>query len=83
MAKEFRLQPSEIDNMQPWEYELFMQEINELVKAENEKNKQEMDKAGVKDAKKMANPNTLKNMQQNAMPKMPTINMPSVSNIKL
>lgn len=79
LAKEFHIQPSELDNMPAWEYELFVKEINAIVKEENERNKQEMEKAGVKDAQKMANPNTLKKMQQNATPKMPSLNMPNIN----
>ena len=37
LAKEFHIQPSEIDKMPAWEYELFMREINTLVKEENDK----------------------------------------------
>ena len=59
MAKEFHIQPSEIDIMPVWE--IFMKNINEIVKEENDRNKQEMDKAGIKDAQKMSNP---KNIQR-------------------
>lgn len=77
LAKEFNVQPSEIDNMPAWEYELFVKQVNDIVKDENEKNKQELDKAGIKDAQKMSNPNTLRKMQQSAIPKMPNININS------
>jgi hypothetical protein len=79
LAKEFNIQPSELENMPAWEYELFVKEINKIVKEENERNKQEMDKAGVKDAQKMSNPNNLKKMQQAATPKMPNMNMPNIT----
>ena len=74
-AKEFHIQPSEVDNMAVWEYELFTKELNELVKEENERNKQEMDKAGIKDAKKMSDPKNIQRMQSAAIPKMPNINI--------
>ena len=83
LAKEFHIQPSEIENMPVWEYELFMKSINEMVKEENEKNKQEMDKAGIKDAQKMSNPNNMRKMQQPSIPKMPNISMPNIGNIKV
>ena len=67
LAKEFRIQPSEIDKMPAWEYELFMQEINALVKEENERNQKEMDKSGYN---KMNDPNYMKKMANNQMPKM-------------
>ena len=81
-AKEFHIQPSEVDNMAAWEYELFTKEINELVKEENERNKQEMDKAGIKDAKKMSDPRNIQRMQSTAMPKMPSINV-NTGNMKI
>ena len=73
LAKEFHIQPTEIEHMPAWEYEIFVKEINEIVKEENERNKQEMDKAGIKDAQKMSNPTNISKMQKAAMPKMPAI----------
>lgn len=70
LAKEFHIQPSEIDRMPAWEYELFMQELNRMVKEENEKNKQEMDKAGLDKAQKMSDPNYMAKQQRQMMPKM-------------
>ena len=70
LAKEFHIQPSEIDAMPAWEYELFMREINQAVKEENERNKAEMDKAGYDKAQKMSDPKYAQRMAQNQMPKM-------------
>lgn len=82
LAKEFHIQPSELDAMPAWEYELFMKEINNAVKDENDRNKQEMDKSGISDAQKMTNPNSFKRMQKSVMPKMGNIgNMPSMPSI--
>jgi len=78
LAKEFHIQPSELEQMPAWEYELFMKEINNAVKEENERNKQEMDKAGIDKAQKMSNPNAIARMQKSAMPKMPDMKMPSM-----
>lgn len=75
VAKEFHIPPSEFDNMPAWEYELFIKEINDIVKEENERNKQEMDKAGLKNAQKMSDPKNIQRMQQSAMPKMPSVNV--------
>lgn len=44
LAKNFHIQPSEIDTMPYWEYELFRDSINEQVKDENDRQKAEMDK---------------------------------------
>lgn len=81
LAKEFHIQPSEIDSMPAWEYELFTKEINNAVKEENERNKQEMDKSGVGDAKKMVDPKNAKRYQSSSMPKMPS--MPSMGSFKI
>jgi hypothetical protein len=80
LAKEFHIQPSEIDKMPVWEYEIFVKELNKLVEEENERNQKELDKAGINDAKNMSNPNNISKMQQAAMPKMPTMpTMPSMN----
>lgn len=76
LAKEFHIQPSEIDKMPAWEYELFMQEINALIKEENERNQKEMDKSGYN---KMNDPNYMKKMANSQMPKMDnSFKMPSM-----
>lgn len=75
LAKEFHIQPSELEQMPAWEYELFMKEINAAVKEENDRNKQEMDKAGIDKAQKMSNPNNIAKMQKAATPKMPSMNI--------
>lgn len=73
LAKEFHLPPSEIDAMPAWEYELFMKEINNAVKEENERNQQEMDKYNIDKYKNMSNPNYMSKMQRDAMSKMPPL----------
>ena len=81
LAKEFHIQPSEIDRMPAWEYELFMKEINNAVKEENERNQKEMDKAGYDKMQKMSNPNYMQHMSKQQMSKMPnmgSIKMPSM-----
>lgn len=59
--------------MPAWEYDLFLKEINAMVKEENERNKQEMDKAGYKDMKKMSDPKYSQQMAAKSMPTMPSI----------
>lgn len=78
LAKEFHIQPSEIDKMPAWEYELFMREINNAVKEDNERNKQEIDKAGIKDAQKMSDPKYMQKMQKQSMPKMGNFKIPAI-----
>lgn len=81
LAKEFHIQPSEIDNMPAWEYELFMKEINNAVKEENDRNKKEMEKAGYDKIQNINDPKHMNNMQKQYMKSMPNINsfkMPSM-----
>lgn len=80
LSKEFHIQPSELEAMPGWEFELFMKELNNIVKEENDRTKQEMDKAGIKDAQKMSNPNNIAKMQKAATPTMPQApKMPSMN----
>lgn len=44
LAKQFHIQPSEIDKMPVWEYEMFMKVLNEEIRAENEKQEKEYGK---------------------------------------
>ena len=80
LAKEFHIQPSEIDAMPAWEYELFMREINQAVKEENERNKAEMDKAGYDKAQKMSDPKYAQRMAQSQIGKTPK--MPNMGSFK-
>lgn len=80
LAKNFHVQPSEVDNMPMWEYELFIKELNNQVEEENKDQQAQMDKYGVDKYSKMADP---KNMQKmTSMPKFETPHIPNI-NIKL
>ena len=68
LAKNFHIQPSEIDAMPMWEYEMFIKEMNDQVQAENKQQQAEMDKYHVKDYMNAASP---KNIQKMTNPKMP------------
>lgn len=74
LAKNFHIQPSEIDEMPVWEYELFIQYINDEVKEENDKQQKEMDKYNINDYRKMSDPSKIQKMSQ---PQMPKMQMPS------
>jgi hypothetical protein len=76
LAKEFHIQPSEIDKLPAWEYELFMKEINNAVKEENERHQTEMDKSGYNNPKQFE-------MQQRNMEKQAMRNMPNMSSFKM
>lgn len=74
LAKEFHIQPSELDLMPAWEYELFIKEINRIVKEENKKNEQDMQGYNIDDIKKMSNYNDIKKMQKSSIAKTPNFN---------
>ena len=44
LSKNFHIQPTEIDKMPMWEYEMYIMQLNEIVKEENEGQKREADK---------------------------------------
>lgn len=73
LSKNFHIQPSEVDMMPMWEYEMYLGYLNDLVKEENEQQQAEMDKHNIKDYQKMTNPKNMQKMTQ--PPKMPS--MPS------
>lgn len=75
LAKNFHIQPSEVDNMQMWEFELFINHLNDLVKDENDSQKAEMDKYKVNDYMKRADPRNIKNMTNFKAPTMPNMNV--------
>ena len=77
LCKAFSIQPSEVDKMAFWEFELFTKELERLVKDENEQQKGELDKSGAKDAMKMTKPGAMQKMLNSSMLKMPEFKMPS------
>ena len=64
LSKAFHIQPSEIDAMPMWEFELYIKTLNELVEEENDKQQKEMDKYHVKDYMNMSNPKNIQKMTQ-------------------
>lgn len=46
LSKNFNIAPSEIDRMYYWEYEYLLDEVNNTIKAENEKNEKDNKKYG-------------------------------------
>lgn len=77
LAKSFHIQPTEVDKMPMWEYELFLIYLNDMVKEENEDQQKEMDKYHIDDYTKMAKPSNMKRMMDT-----PKFNMPKMPNIK-
>lgn len=69
LSKEFKISPLDIDAMTMWEYELWIDALNNQIKDENEAQQSEMDKYDVDKYKKMAeNPGRM---------------MPNMSNMKM
>lgn len=50
-----------------WEYEMYIMQLNELIKEENENQKKEMDKHHTSEYMQMARPKNIQNMIQNPM----------------
>ena len=77
LAKNFHISPLEFDKMPVWEFELFMKHLNNLIKEENDNQKNEMDKSGISNMQKnMNNPSKMaSNMKMPSM-KMPSMKMP-------
>jgi hypothetical protein len=79
LAKEFHIQPSELERMPVWEYEMFMQEINKAIKEDNKRNKEEEDKYNTNDMRKMTERRNIDKMTSDAYKKVP--NSPSISSM--
>lgn len=75
LAKQYHIQPSEIDKMMFWEYELFIKHLNDATQEENDKQQAEMDKYHINEYMNMTRPGNLGKMTQSVMPKMPDMNM--------
>lgn len=80
LAKEFHIQPSEIDKMVFWEYELFMKELNISVKEDNKRQEKEMENSGYGDIKKLTDYKNIERQYKSSlsprsfkMPPMPKI----------
>ena len=67
LAKNFHIQPSEVDKMPMWEYEMFIMQINDMVKEENDKQEAESKKYNIKDITKMSDPKTYQNSLSNTL----------------
>lgn len=74
LAKNFHIQPSELDRMPYWEYEMFRDSINEQVKEENDRQQKEMDKYHVKEHMDNMRPGKMqKMMNPKFSPQMPNL----------
>lgn len=73
LCRHFNLQPSEVDRMFYWEFELFRDEINRQIEEENKQNKKQQDEMESKYRMNNFNPNSYK---QPKMPSMPSFKLP-------
>ena len=73
LAKNFHIQPSELDKMPFWEYELFLKFLNKQIEEENKRNEDEMKKYKINETMQAANPRNLSKMMNPSKftPKMP------------
>ena len=78
LSKMFHIQPTEIDKMPMWEYELYLLQLNELIKEENEHQKKEMDKNHVHEYMEMARPNNMKKMMNPTTPNYKPTGLPKL-----
>lgn len=67
LAKNFHIQPSEIDKMPYWEYEYFIDAVNDNIKEENEASEKQEDAY-----KSKYNANKIMSNAKSSMPKMPS-----------
>lgn len=71
LSKNFHIQPSELDKMPYWEYEYYIKALNDLIKAENEDQENQMSKYNIKKYEKLSDPNNIKKLTN---PKLPNMN---------
>jgi len=70
------VQPSEIDNMQYWEYEITLEEYQKILKERKEEQDKQQEGSGMGDISKMGS--SMMRQAQNSIkvPNMPSISMP-------
>lgn len=74
LCKEFHIAPSEIDGMYYWEFEMFMQELSDMVEAQNKDQQAQTEKYHINDMmKNIQNPSRLTQIKQPQMPKIPAL----------
>lgn len=73
IAKQFHIQPSEIDRMSYWEYEYFVRYINDMVKEENDEQEKQMSSNDMGGMRKQIN--NMSKMKQPTYPKIPNISI--------
>lgn len=77
ICKEWHIQPSEIDRLNYYEYELICEEIN-IVQKEQEKHQKDQEKQ-YSGMQKSMNPTSMMNAMKNNMPGMKMPSLPKIS----
>ena len=92
IAKEYHIQPSEIDKIPFYEYEIYLEQMNLIAKKQEEENKKQQEeyegmRSSMNPAKMMNNINSGMSMPKMpsapsmlapSIPKMPTISIPKI-----
>lgn len=73
LAKNFHIQPSELDRMVYWEYEYFVKILDEIVKKENEEQEAKM-----KEYENKSKTSKYKPPKVPSSPKLPSYNHPKL-----
>lgn len=91
IAKEYHIQPSEIDRLQFFEYERYLEQMNLIAKQQEEENKKQQE--DYDNMRSSMNPNKMMNSMGNAQssfkspsvsaPSMPSISMPKMPTISI
>lgn len=71
LSKHYHIAPSEIDKMPWWEYEFFLKEINNDIKDEEKRNKDEEERYRIGDIKRQASGMVPKAPKMPSMPSIP------------
>lgn len=82
LAKNFRIQPSEVDAMPYWEYEMFLTYLNEQVEEENQEQQEQMEKYHVQEHMENMRPGKMEKTMSSMTPKMPDFSNMNMGNMK-
>ena len=89
IAREYHIQPSEIDKIPFYEYEIYLEQMNLIAKKQEEENKKQQEeyegmRSSMNPAKMMSDMKsgmsmpTMPTISSPSMPKMPTISIPKI-----
>lgn len=81
ISREYHISLSDIDKLQFWRYEWYLEEIQKVIKEQEKQNKeQEKQYSGLTSS---MNPNNMMRNAQANIPKMPSMSMPSMPTIQM